>query len=124
MLWYLTVEITTSYFHTVINIFCYFSGIHSQDHPLATPRARGRLPSGASLGLEEYEWDSEATSMASPWVRNESLDEKSAVFELSKELSDANKELDKCRARIKSYQEVLAARDRQLFDMQDKQNLG
>jgi len=106
------------------------NGVHVEDHPLAIattptkPRFRAKLPSAASVGLEEYEWDSEATSMASPWVRNESLDENSAVFNLSKELADANKELEKCRTRIKSYQEVLAARDRQLFDLQDKQNLG
>ncbi|XP_076803369.1 uncharacterized protein LOC143447247 isoform X2 [Clavelina lepadiformis] len=75
-----------------------------------------------SSGLPEFEWDNEINSAtgssASPFSTTH--DESSALFQLSHELADAKAELARCQQRITSYQEVLASRDRQLFEMQDE----
>ena len=66
----------------------------------------------------DFEWDSQVASSAV--TQSSSQEETSAVFQLSKELSNAKTEIEKYRQRLQSYQEVLDIRDKQLFEVRDK----
>jgi len=72
----------------------------------------------ASGGNGDFESDNHTASFVFP--HTPPLEETSAVFQLSRDLSTAKAELDKYRQRIQSYQEVLDLRDKQLFEMRDK----
>jgi len=85
-----------------------------------TPSSSTTTPSSVVTTNYIDEWDREATSQSSPWIRNEDLDEKSAVSQLSKELCDAQAKIKKYEQRVSSYKEVLAVRDKQLFDAKDR----
>nr|XP_009861938.1 TBC1 domain family member 2B-like [Ciona intestinalis] len=81
------------------------------------------LDSNSNGHGDEYEWDNPITPAdPSPVSLTSNMDEQGALFQLSKELSEAKAELTKCRDRITSYQEVLASRDQQLFEIQDQIN--
>ena len=102
-----------------LQVFCFKSYSFSCldqlvfDDPLSAVAPRMPVMDGA-----EFEWDNETPSaLSSP---NSNLEGSSVVFQLTDELSKVRKELDDCRQRIQSYKEVLASRDRQLFEIRDE----
>ena len=67
----------------------------------------------------EFEWDNAVGSTSSsPQLPHSS--ESGAIFHLTEELSSLKEELEHSRQKIQSYQEVLALRDQQLFQMRDE----
>ena len=75
-----------------------------------------RSPASTS-GNPDFEWDTEAAATVSNLTIQE---ETSPVFQLTNELASVKAELEAYRQRVQSYQEVLALRDKQLFEMKDE----
>lgn len=88
-----------------------FLGEVVSNHPLSSPAS-------SALGNLEFEWDNDIEPPSSPQRSHSS--ESSSVFQFTEEISNLKQELDQCRLKIQSYQEVLALRDQQLFRIRDE----
>nr|CAB3266838.1 TBC1 domain family member 2B-like [Phallusia mammillata] len=91
----------------------------SEDNAVFDDPLRSSKFSLSSSTFDDYEWDGDTLS---PSAVN--IEETNKLTMLTKELNETKKDLAKCRDRITSYQEVLASRDRQLFEMQDQLDPG